>query len=224
MSDQMLVTAARLLTDGEVCVAAPGAARRAARLARATHAPRLTVLGDDGTVDGVPAATVGAAEFSGYWLQGGRVDVGLLAADQVDAFGNVNTTVLGEYDEPTARLAGTGATPDVAAGAGRVVVLLPHRLTAFVQRVDFVTAPGAPAGPPDRAQPGLRGPGPVAVVTDLGVLRPDPATAELVLTEVHPGVSVDRVRAETGWPLEVAEEVGRTAPATTAEVAALRAG
>ncbi|WP_425569590.1 CoA-transferase [Pseudonocardia yuanmonensis] len=220
----MLVTAARLLGDGEVCVAGCGPARRAARLARATHAPGLTVLGDDGTVDGVPAATAGAAEFAAYWLQGGRVDVGLLAADQVDAFGNVNTTVLGEYDEPTARLSGAGAAAEIATGAGRVVVLLPHRLSAFVERVDFVTAPGALTGPLDRAQVGLRGAGPVAVVTDLGVLRPDPATAELVLTEVHPGVSVDRVRAETGWPLEVADEVGVTAPPTAAEVAALRAG
>lgn len=223
MSDQMLVTAARLLADGEVCVAGCGAARRAARLARAVHAPRLTVLGDDGTVDGLPAATAGVTDTT-YWLQGGRVDVGLLAADQVDAFGNVNTTVLGEYDEPTTRLAGTGAAAEIAAGAGRVVVLLPHRLTAFVERVDFVTAPGALAGPLDRAQLGLRGVGTVAVVTDLGILRPDPATAELVLTEVHPGVSVDRVRAETGWPLEVADEVGVTEPATAEEVAALRAG
>jgi glutaconate CoA-transferase subunit B len=125
--------------------------------------------------------------------------------------------VLGEYDEPVTRWAGAGALPDITATLP-TIVLLEHRIHAFVERVDFVTAPGGLSGPLDRALVGLHGTGPIAVVTDLGVLRPDPATAELVLTDLHPGVTVEQVRAETGWPLEVSDELVRTTPATEAEL------
>jgi glutaconate CoA-transferase, subunit B len=199
----MVLVAARLLGPGQVCVCEPGALTAAARLAAVTHAPDLVVLGGE-----QPRYTVR------------RADVGLVAAAQVDAFGNLNTTVLGEYDEPTARFGGPGLLPEIAA-ALPTVVLLPHRLAAFVERVDFVTAAGGLSGPLDRALVGLRGIGPIAVVTDLGVLRPDPATAELVLTDVHPGVTVEQVRAETGWPLEVSDELVETPPATDAERSAL---
>ncbi|SDF50153.1 CoA-transferase [Pseudonocardia oroxyli] len=198
-----LVAAARLLQAGQVCVGEPGDPTAAARLAAATHAPGLIVL--DGSLPR-------------YSLR--RAQVGLVTAAQIDAFGNLNTTVLGDYDEPTARFAGPGLLPDVTA-ALPTIVLLPHRLAAFVERVDFVTAPGGLSGPLDRALVGLPGTGPIAVVTDLGVLRPDPATAELVLTDLHPGVTVEQVRAETGWPLEVSADLVETAPPSEAEQAAL---
>jgi glutaconate CoA-transferase subunit B len=204
----MLLAAARLLGPGQVCVAEPGPPTEAARLARATHAPDLTLVTDPGGV-----------EFSRYLLR--RCDVGLVTANQVDVFGNLNATVLGEYDEPVMRWAGGGSTADVTATLP-TIVLLEHRIHAFVERVDFVTAPGALSGPLDRALLGLRGTGPIAVVTDLGVLRPDPVTAELVLTDLHPGVTVEQVRAETAWPLEVSDELVVTAPPTDAERAALR--
>jgi glutaconate CoA-transferase, subunit B len=199
----MLLAAARLLGAGQACVCEPGAPTAAVRLAAATHAPDLVLL---------------TGERPRYTVR--RADVGLVTAAQVDVFGNLNTTVLGEYDEPTARFAGPGMLPEIAATLP-TVVLLPHRLAAFVERVDFVTAPGGLSGPLDRALVGLRGIGPVAVVTDLGVLRPDPATAELVLTDVHPGVTVEQVRAETGWPLEVSDELVETPPASDAERMAL---
>jgi glutaconate CoA-transferase, subunit B len=198
-----VLAAARLLQAGQVCVCEPGPPRAAARLAAATHAPGLVVL--DGAQ---PRYTVR------------RADVGLVTAAQVDPSGNLNTTVLGEYDEPTARFDGPGLLPDVT-GLLPTVVLLPHRLAAFVERVDFVTAPGGLSEPLDRALVGMRTSGPVAVVTDLGVLRPDPATAELILTDVHPGVTVEQVHAETGWPLEVSDELVETAPPSDAERTAL---
>ncbi|GAA4541774.1 CoA-transferase [Pseudonocardia xishanensis] len=204
-SPMMLLAAARLLRGG-ICVSDPGAPTAAALLARATHAPSLELL--DPRTPG----------FLRHGLR--RVEVGLVTAAQVDAYGNLNTSVLGEYDEPTERLTGAGILPELAAGAA-LVVLLPHRLRSFVERVDFVTAAGGLSGPLDRARVGLFGTGPVAVVTDLGVLRPDPATAELVLTDLHPGVTVEQVRAETGWPLEVSDELVATEPATDAERAAL---
>ncbi|GAA1857062.1 CoA-transferase subunit beta [Pseudonocardia ailaonensis] len=211
MSALLTVAAARLLRSDQVCLALPGLPLAAARLARATHAPGLTIVEADGRVDGVLA---GLAELHA-WLQTGRVDVGVLTAAQVDLLGNLGDTVLGEYDDPTARLAGAGLSAAVAAHARETVVVLPHRLHSFVDRVDFVTAVGFGTGPVDRAALGLPGGGPLAVVTDLGVLRPDPATAELVLTDLHPGVTVEQVRAETGWELEVAED-----PVTTAEITA----
>lgn len=194
-----VLAAARLLRNGQVCVCEPGAPTAAARLAAAAHAPDLVIL---------------SGERPRYTLR--RAQVALVTAAQVDAFGNLNTTVLGEYDEPAARFTGPGLLPDITARLP-TVVLLSHRLAAFVERVDFVTAPGGLSGPLDRALVGLPGTGPVAVVTDLGVLRPDPTTAELVLTDLHPGVTVEQVRAETGWPLEVSDELVETAPPSDSE-------
>lgn len=205
--EPMLLAAARMLRGG-ICLSAPGAPTAAALLARATHAPTLELVDPD------------SPGFLRHGLR--RVEVGLVTAAQVDSFGNLNTTVLGEYAEPTARLTGAGILPELAAGAS-VIVLLRHRLASFVEQVDFVTAAGGLSGPPARALTGLIGIGPVAVVTDLGVLRPDPVTAELVLTDLHPGVTVEQVRAETGWPVEVSDELVVTEPATDAERAALSA-
>jgi acyl CoA:acetate/3-ketoacid CoA transferase beta subunit len=159
-----------------------------------------------------------------YWLQGGRVDVGFLGAAQVDRFGNINTTEVGRgAGRPAARLPGAGGAPEIAANCREVLMVLRHSARAFVPALDFVTTLGHGYGPLDRARLGLPGAGPVAVITDLGVLRPDPHDAELVLTEVHPGVTVERVRAATGWPLRVAAGVTTTAPPTARELAALRA-
>jgi len=217
----LTVAAARLLRDGQVCLAVPGLPLAAARLARATHAPGLTILHADGQVEGGPAVPL--AELYG-WLQAGLVDVGVLTATQVDLFGNLGDTALGEYDEPTQRLPGAGILAAVAAHARETVVVLTHGLRSFVDRVDVVTAVGYGTGPVDRPALGLPGGGPTAVVTDLAVLRPDPGTAELVLTDLHPGVALEQVRAETGWELEIADEVVTTPEPTAGELAALDGG
>jgi glutaconate CoA-transferase subunit B len=168
-------------------------------------------------------AVVSVPEMFNYWLQPGRVDVGFLGAAQIDRYANLNTTVIGpDYRRPAVRLPGAGGAPEIAGCCREVVVLARHDRRAFVERVDFVTTVGFGDGPGARQRLGLTGAGPVLVVTDLGVLRPDAVTCELTLTRLHPGVEVADVRAATGWALAVADPLPRTDPPTDRELAVLR--
>jgi glutaconate CoA-transferase subunit B len=151
-----------------------------------------------------------------YWLQGGRIDVGFLGAAQIDRFGNLNTTVIGEYNRPKTRLPGAGGAPEIAASAKEVLLILKQDKRTFVERLDFLTTPGFLSGGDSRAQSGAKGAGPTRVITDLCVLEPDPKTKELTLVQLHPGVDVERVRAATGWPLAVSKNLRET-PAPAAE-------
>ena len=236
--EMMTVAAARTLRDGQACFVGIGLPSRAANLARRLHAPNLVLIYESGTLDtrpdelplsigdGVLAASalsvVSVPEIFNYWLQPGRIDVGFLSGAQLDRFGNINTTVIGEYDEPSVRLPGSGGAPEIAASCREVIVVMRHRSRAFVERVDFVTSVGHGSGPTDRGVLGLRGRGPTRVITDLGVLEPDPEAKELVLTAVHAGVSVEEVRAQTGWELQVSADLAVTPAPTEAELAALR--
>ena len=236
--EMMTVAAARGLRDGQVVFVGIDLPSRAANLARRLHAPDLVLIYESGTIDTRPdelplsigdgvlaesaLSVVSVPEIFNYWLQPGRIDVGFLSGAQLDRFANLNTTVIGEYAEPDVRLPGSGGAPEIAASCREVFVVMRHRRRSFVDRVDFVTSFGYGAGPADRALLGLRGAGPVRVITDLGVLEPHPASAELVLTAVHPGVTVEQVRAETGWTLEVSDELGRTIPPTERELDVLR--
>ncbi len=237
--EMMTVAAARSLRDGQVCFVGIGLPSTAANLALRLHAPNLVLIYESGTVDTRPAdlplsvgdgvlvdaalSVVGVPEVFNYWLQPGRIDVGFLSGAQLDRFANINTTVVGDYDEPQVRLPGSGGAPEIAASCREVTVVLRHRLRAFVERVDFVTSFGHGDGPGDRERLGLRGAGPMRVITDLGVLEPDPATGELVLTAVHPGVAVEQVRAETGWELQIAVPLITTAAPDGHELTTLRA-
>ncbi len=234
----MTVTAARALRDGQVVFVGIDLPSRAANLARRLHAPDLVLVYESGTIDTRPEelplsigdgvladsalTVVSVPEVFNYWLQAGRMDVGFLSGAQIDRYANLNTTVVGDYTEPDVRLPGAGGAPEIAASCREVIVVMRHRRRAFVERVDFVTSVGAGSGPRDRALLGLPGAGPVRVITDLGVLEPDPSSRELVLTAVHPGVTVEQVRAETGWSVEIAAELGVTTPPTERELAALR--
>ncbi len=237
--EMMTIAAARALRDGQACFVGIGLPSTAANLARRLHAPDLVLIYESGTLDTRPEhlplsigdgilaesalAVVSVPEIFNYWLQPGRIDVGFLSGAQIDRFGNINTTVIGEYDEPAVRLPGSGGAPEIAASCREVIVVMRHALRAFVGRVDFVTSVGHGEGPDDRRILGLRGAGPVRVITDLGVLEPDPDTAELVLTALHHGVTVEQVRSETGWPLEVSADLMITAEPTAKELATLRA-
>lgn len=238
--EMMTIGAARALPDGARCFVGIGRPSTAANLARRTSAPRLVLVYESGTIgakpdrlplsigDGVLAETadtvVSVPEMFNYWLQPGRIDVGFLGAAQIDRYGNINTTVIGDdYHRPTVRLPGAGGAPEIAASCREVIVIVQHSRRAFVDRVDFITSVGHGTGPDDRRRLGLTGRGPVLVVTDLGVLEPDPVTRELTLTAVHPGVSVDQVRAATGWPLAVAAELPVSPAPTDRELSALRA-
>ena len=219
--DAMVVEAARRLPDGAVCFVGIGLPSLAANLARATHAPGCVLVYESGTIgakpyrlplsigDGELAETadtvVSVPEMLAYWLQGGRIDVGFLGAAQIDRHGNLNSTVIGDYESPDVRLPGAGGAPEIGTNAREVFVLLRQTPRTFVERLDFTTSIGARVS---------------VVVTDLGVLEPQ--DGELTLTRVHAGVSVDDVRAATGWPLRVASDVCETDPPTSEELHTLR--
>jgi len=236
--EMMSIAAARALRDGQVCFVGIGLPSTAANLARRLHAPNLVLIYESGTLDtrpeqlplsigdGVLATSaltiISVPEVFNYWLQPGRIDIGFLSGAQIDRFGNINTTVIGEYDDPLVRLPGSGGAPEIAASCREVIVVMRHRARAFVDQVDFVTSVGYGTGPDDRAVLGLRGRGPTRVITDLGVLEPYPETKDLVLTALHQGISVEEVRAQTGWELQVSVDLRITTPPTEAELTTLR--
>ncbi|WP_031465264.1 CoA-transferase subunit beta [Sciscionella sediminilitoris] len=239
-SDEMMtVAAARALRDGSACFVGIGQPSAAANLARRTHAPDLVLIYESGTLgakpdrlplsigDGILAETADAVvsvpEIFNYWLQPGRIDVGFLGGAQIDRFGNINTTVIGDYAEPKVRLPGAGGAPEIATSCREVFVVMRHSPRAFVAEVDFVTSLGY--GRDGKQRDALRplGKGPTRVMTDLGVLEPDPDTRELTLTALNPGVEVEQVRAATGWELRLAEEITVQDPPTETELSTLRA-
>jgi glutaconate CoA-transferase subunit B len=236
--EMMTVAASRELKDGAVCFVGIGLPSEAANLARATHAPNCVLVYESGTIgtkpevlplsigDGVLAeradSVVSVPEIFNYWLQAGRIDVGFLGGAQVDRYGNINTTVIGPYDSPKVRLPGAGGAPEIAASAKEVIMVLKHRARSFVERLAFVTSVGSRHGGDSRAELGYPGAGPTAVITDLGILRPDPQSRELTLVALHPGASVEAAREATGWELRVAEDLETTEPPTEDELRILR--
>jgi glutaconate CoA-transferase, subunit B len=236
--EMMTIAAARMLRDGAVCFVGIGLPSAAANLARLTHAPGVVLIYESGTIGAKPDvlplsigdgelsetadAVVSSPEIFAYWLQGGRIDVGFLGAAQIDRFANINSTVIGDYNSPSVRLPGAGGAPEIAASTREVLITLRQNKRAFVEKLDFVTSAGHVAGGDSRARLRLPGKGPTAVITDLGVLTPDPATKELTLTSVHPDVTVERVIEATAWPLKVASDVGITEPPSLNELTVLR--
>ena len=237
--EMMVVSAARRLRDGTVCFVGIGLPSRAANLARTTHAPGCVLIYESGTIGAKPTtlplsigdgelaetadSVVSVPEIFSYWLQGNRIDVGFLGAAQIDRFGNLNSTVIGDYDHPDVRLPGAGGAPEISAFCKETFVMLRQTPRTFVERLDFRTTVGFGDGPGSRERLGFSGAGVTAVVTDLGILEPDPGTSELTLTTLHPGVDADSVRSATGWDLHVADEVVTAEPPTGDELRGLRA-
>jgi glutaconate CoA-transferase, subunit B len=240
-SDELMtVNAARALSTAGTCFVGIGLPSAAANLARRTIRPELVLIYESGALGAKPTrlplsigdgelaetadAVVSVPEMFNYWLQAGRIDVGFLSAAQLDRYANINTTVVDRGpDRPEGRLPGAGGAPEIAANCREVLIVLRHSTRNFVPHLDFTTSVGHGTGTGDRARLGLHGNGPVAVITDLGILRPAPDTSELVLTDLHPGVTVDQARAATGWPLRAADTIVVTTPPSSAELAALRA-
>jgi glutaconate CoA-transferase, subunit B len=236
--EMMIVCAARAMQDRTRCFVGIGLPSTAANLARRLHAPECVLVYESGCIGSKPTrlplsigdgelastadAVVSVPEIFAYWLQAGRIDVGFLGAAQLDRFGNINSTVIGDYDTPLTRLPGAGGAPEIAASAGHVIVVVRQSSRTFVERCDFRTSVGYGDGPASRKALGLRGAGPDLVITDLGILRPDPGTKELVQTHLHPGVDVRQARDGTGWPLRVADDLAVTDAPTAAELAELR--
>jgi glutaconate CoA-transferase subunit B len=237
-SEMMTVAAARRLRDGATCFVGIGLPSTAANLARLTHAPRVSLIYESGTIgakpsvlplsigDGELATTadtvVSTPEIFRYYLQGGRIDVGFLGAAQIDRFANINTTVIGPYRKPKTRLPGAGGAPEIAALAGEVLMIMQQTRRSLVQKLDFVTSAGFLDGGDARERAGLRGKGPVAVITDLCIFEPDPATRELMVASIHPGVERAAIEAATGWPVRYFSHVRATDPPNAHELSTLR--
>jgi glutaconate CoA-transferase, subunit B len=219
--EMMAVAAARKLRDGAVCFVGIGLPSLAANLARHTHAPRTVLIYESGTIGAKPVelplsigdgelaetadAVVSVPELFAYWLQGRRIDVSFLGAAQIDRHGNLNTTVIGDYDTPSVRLPGGGGAPESALGVDEVFVMVRHTTRVFVERLDFATSLG------DNVR---------TVITDLGVL--EPRDGELTLVSYHPGVTVEEATAATSWDLRVADDVRETERPSDAELTTLR--
>jgi glutaconate CoA-transferase subunit B len=207
--EMMVIAAARRFRDGATCFVGVGLPGTAGCLALALHAPGATLVYESGAIGSRPkviplsiadpelantaVAIASTNEVFTYWLQGGRIDLGVLGAAQIDRFGNINSTVIGDYVLPRVRLPGAGGAPHIAAYAKEIVIIVRQDLKTFVPRLDFVTTPHCN--------------GPTTVITDLGILETDPETGELVLTGRCEGVTLDQIREATGWPLRFADRV-----------------
>jgi glutaconate CoA-transferase subunit B len=234
----MTVTAARQLRNAAVCFVGIGLPSAACNLARLTHAPDLVLIYESGTVGTQPVVLplsigdnelaetatciVPLPEIFAHYLQRGRIDVGFLGAAQIDRFGNLNSTVIGSYAHPQVRLPGAGGAPEIATYAREVLVVMKQTPRSFVARLDFRTSCGYLGGGGARRASQSPGAGPKAVITDCGVLRPDPVTEELELAALYPGVSVEAARAATGWPLKVARGLEVLPPPDPGELEVLR--
>ncbi len=236
-AELMTINAARLLRDGDVVFVGVGLPNLACNLARRTHAPSLVMIYEAGVIGaqpsrlplsiGDPTLVSGALsvcsmyEIFSLYLQRGNIDVGFLGGAQIDRFGNINATVIGDYQQPKVRLPGSGGSMEIAAWANRCYIMTPHQKRRFPERVDFRTSAGFLNGRAERDAANLRGQGPQAVVTNLGLLEPD-ENGELTLTALHPNIEVDQVRENTGWDLKVAPRLQTTQPPSAEELRILR--
>ena len=233
----LTINAARLLRDGDTVFVGVGLPNLACNLALRTHAPHLLMIYEAGVIGAQPArlplsigdptlvsgalAVCSMYDIFAFYLQRGNVDVGFMGGAQIDRFGNVNATVIGDYAHPRVRLPGSGGSMEIAAWANRCYLLTPHTRRRFPARLDFRTSAGFLGGRAERQAARLRGGGMLVVVTDLGLLEPD-ETGELVLTALHPGATVDQARENTGWELKVAAQVRTTPPPSPEELRILR--
>lgn len=236
-SELLTINAARLLRDGDVVFVGVGLPNLACNLARRTHAPNIVMIYEAGVIGAQPArlplsigdptlvsgalAVCSMYDIFSLYLQRGNVDVGFLGGAQIDRYGNINATVVGGYEHPKVRLPGSGGSMEIAAWAQRCYIITPHQKRRFPEKVDFRTSAGFLGGRPEREAAALRGAGPQAVVTDLGILEPD-ENGELTLTALHPGCTVQQACDNTGWPLKVAPTLRATQPPSAEELHILR--
>ncbi len=219
-AELMIINAARLLKDGDVVFVGVGQPNLACNLAKRTHAPDLVLIYEAGVIGAEPArlplsigdptlvsgalSVVSMYDIFANYLQRGNVDVGFLGGAQIDRFGNINATFIGnDYAHPKVRLPGSGGSQEIAAWANRCYIMTPHQKRRFPEKVDFLTSAGYLDGKGKREKAGLRGKGPMSVVTDIGILEPD-STGELILTVLHPGKTAQEAIENTGWQLKVA--------------------
>ena len=234
----MTVAAARMLRNRAVCFVGIGLPSSAANLARLTHAPEVVLVYESGPIGAKPTVlplsigdsnlaetadtVVSTPEIFRYWLQGGRIDVGFLGAAQIDRFANINTTVIGPYHKPKTRLPGAGGAPEISSSVREVFIVVKQSKRTFVEKLDFITSVGFLTGGDARKRAGVPGNGPVAVITDLCILRPHPQTRELEVATIYRGVDQDLIVQNTGWQVKFAKTCEITEPPTQHELEVLR--
>ena len=240
-NEMMIVAAARELAGHRVCFVGVGLPNIAVNLAQRTVAPEMELVYESGVFGarparlplsiGDPTIVTGATsvtsmyELFSFYLQGGLIDVGFLGAAQIDRYGNLNSTVIGDYATPTTRLPGSGGACEIAINARQVFVIMRQSKRSFVERIDFRTSPGNLGGAEQseriRREQGWLGRGPSVVVTDLAVWH-FADDGEMRVDSLHPGVSLDEVRATVGWKARVAPSLATTPAPSTEELRLIR--
>lgn len=237
-TEMMTVAASRSLKASDVCFVGIGTPSAAANLARLTHAPELVLIYESGTIGTKPTvlplsigdgelsetadAVVSVPEMFRYWLQGGHIDIGFLGAAQIDKFANINTTVIGDYNNPTVRLPGAGGAPEISTQCKEVLIVLKQSKRSFLDKISFITSPGHLEGGESRKEAGITTKGPTAVITDLCVMKPDPLSKELIVVSLHEGVTKQDVIDNTGWEIKFADDVCITPAPKNEELSQLR--
>lgn len=235
-TELMISRAAKELNDGDRTLVGVGIPNLACNLAKRMHAPELEMVYESGTIDSDPSSlplSIGDPVLATnaksvvpmmtgfeYYLQSGRIDVGFLGGAQIDRFGNINSTVIGEYEDPTVRLPGSGGACEIASHAERTIIITPHQERRFPEEVDFITSPGYLGGREERESLGLSG-GPEAVITDKAVMQFD-ENGEMYVTSIHPGGSKDAVQEATGWDLQFSDEIEKTRTPSEMEINLIR--
>ena len=233
-TELMIICAAKQLRNKMCVFVGIGLPVLACILAQKLWAPNVSMIFESGVIGarpsrmaltmGDPAISSGAAMITDFFdlyaltLQRGLVDVGFLGGAQIDKFGNLNTSVIGEYQHPKVRLPGSGGGSEVASLSKKTIIIMAHEKRRFVDKVDFITSPGHI---PNANSVGVRGNGPEMVITTLGICKFD-KSGEMYLDSVHPGVTIEQVRESTGWDLKVANQVKRTVAPTDQEISVLR--
>lgn len=236
LQELLVAASAREIMDGDVVFAGVGVPTLGAMVAKLTHAPNVIMAMESGSIGAEPyrvilgigdnACVENSICTTSLWRlfsdqQRGYFDVGMIGGAQVDKYGNLNSTVIfgdGDYYNPASRLPGSGGANDIASSAGRTILTLPLQKRRFLEKVDYITSPGFIDGYDAREKHGLPGGGPAAIITNKCIFRFDPETKEAYLYSVHPGVTVEQVKAEVSWELKIADDVKVTEPPTKEEV------
>jgi glutaconate CoA-transferase subunit B len=237
-NEMMTIAAARALSSKDVCFVGIGAPSAACNVARLTHAPNITLIYESGTIGTAPdvlplsigdgelcetaLTTVSVPEMFRYWLMGGRISIGFLGAAQLDRFGNINTTVIGDYRQPKVRLPGGGGAPEIAVSCQEIFITLKQAQRSMVEKIDFYTSFGHGDGGDHRQRLGIKTKGPTRLITDLAIWKPDPETKEFTVTSLHPGVTREMVQETCGWRVRYADSLDETPPPTALELETLR--
>mgnify|MGYP001208174696 FL=1 len=236
--EMMTIVASRALKNDDVCFVGIGAPSAACNIARLTHAPDITLIYESGTIGTAPnilplsigdgelcetaLTTVSVPEMFRYWLQGGRITIGFLGAAQLDKFGNINTTVIGDYSGPKTRLPGGGGAPEIASSAKQVYITMKQSLRGMVEKIDFFTSFGHGLGGNERKLRNINTEGPSLLITDLAIWKPDPVTKEFTVHSLHTGVTKEMVQGTCGWKVKYSDNIKVTEPPTELELKTLR--